>query len=147
MARPGRKYALDTNIFIRAFRDENANARLQAFHAANAPFEYMSAIVAQELRAGATPHHARELQRHVLEPFERPGRFFAPSYDTWKQAGEVLASLVAEKIVDWRHVSRSFLNDVLLAASCREAGVVLMTDNVADFERIQNVLKFSFVSL
>ena len=52
MARRERKYAVDTNLFIRAFRDAAANAALVRFHAAFAPFEYLSVIVAQELRAG-----------------------------------------------------------------------------------------------
>ena len=48
-----RKYVLDTNLFIRAFREEAANAQLQRFHQLFAPFEYLNAVVAQELRAGA----------------------------------------------------------------------------------------------
>jgi predicted nucleic acid-binding protein len=31
------------------------------------------------------------------------------------------------------------MNDALLAASCREAGVVLVTRNLADFQRIAQV--------
>jgi predicted nucleic acid-binding protein len=41
--------------------------------------------------------------------------------------------------------SRSFLNDVLLAVSCREAGAVLITANVADFARIRTVESFRFM--
>jgi predicted nucleic acid-binding protein len=48
------KYVLDTNLFIQAFRDEAANAELQRFHQLFAPFEYLSAVVAQELRAGTS---------------------------------------------------------------------------------------------
>jgi predicted nucleic acid-binding protein len=36
----------------------------------------------------------------------------------------------------WGNVARSFTNDVLLAMSCREAGIVLVTSNLADFTRI-----------
>lgn len=39
MIAPGIKYALDTNLFIEAFRDPEANDALAAFHAAFAPFE------------------------------------------------------------------------------------------------------------
>jgi predicted nucleic acid-binding protein len=38
------------------------------------------------------------------------------------------------------------VNDVLLAMSCRESGVVLVTANVRDFERIAKVTKFAFVA-
>ena len=43
-------------------------------------------------------------------------------------------------------MSKSFGNDVLLALSCREAGLVLVTDNGRDFERIARVVPFDFVA-
>ena len=49
-----RKYVLDTQNFIDAFRDQTTNAALQRFHRAFAPFEYLSVVVAHELRAGVT---------------------------------------------------------------------------------------------
>ena len=139
-----RRYALDTNLYIRAFRDAEFNAALQVFHTVFAPWEHLSAVVAQELRAGARRHQVRELDRHILAPFERRDRVFTPSYAGWKEAGEVLAALIEEKLIDWRQVSRAFVNDVLLAVSCRESGIVLVTDNLADFERIGRVVRFSF---
>src|SRR5262249_23879772 len=51
-ARAAPKYVLDTQLYIRAFRDPAANPELQEFHLARAPFEYLSSVVAQELRAG-----------------------------------------------------------------------------------------------
>jgi predicted nucleic acid-binding protein len=50
--RRSRKYILDTQLFIRAFRDSTANEELQEFHRLFAPVEYFSVIVAQEIRAG-----------------------------------------------------------------------------------------------
>jgi predicted nucleic acid-binding protein len=49
-----RKYVLDTNLFVDGFRDARANAALQRFHLLFAPFEYLSAVVSQELLAGAS---------------------------------------------------------------------------------------------
>jgi predicted nucleic acid-binding protein len=37
------------------------------------------------------------------------------------------------------------VNDVLLALSCREAGMVLVTANVRDFARIAKAARFNFV--
>ena len=51
MSRHARKFVLDTQLFISAFRDPIANETLQRFHRAFSPFEYLSVIVAQELRA------------------------------------------------------------------------------------------------
>jgi predicted nucleic acid-binding protein len=45
-----------------------------------------------------------------------------------------------------RTVPRAFVNDVLLALACREAGVILVTANRRDFERIQRVARFEFVA-
>src|SRR5215212_7170751 len=93
-----RKYTVDTNLFIRAFRDPAANAALQLFHTAFAPFEYLTAVVVQELRTGTRGAAAASaIQRHVFAPFERRGRLLTPSYEAWKLAGEVLARLAAEE--------------------------------------------------
>lgn len=145
MARRERKYTLDTQLFIRAFRDAEANAALQAFHTVFAPFEYLTAVVVQELRAGATPAQAARLQAHVFAPFERRGRVLTPSYGAWKQAGAILARLAAAEGLELRAVARGFVNDVLLALTCREAGVTLVTENARDFARIAKVFAFEFV--
>lgn len=146
MPRLERKYALDANLYIRAFRDAGANAELQLFHTMFAPFEYLPAVVAQELRAGARATDAAKLQRNLFDPFERRGRVLTPSYEAWKQAGAVLSTLVARRSIDWRAVTRSFANDVLLAMTCREAGVTLVTENWRDFERIARVRAFRYVA-
>lgn len=141
-----RKYALDTNIFIHAARDASWQEELVRFHATFAPFEVLAAVVAQELLAGARDNAAKVIQRSVLEPFERRGRLIVPSYSAWKETGTVLATLLSRGKTQWRDVSRSFVNDVLLAMSCREAGVVLVTENVRDFARIAEVRPFDFMA-
>ncbi len=140
-----RKLALDTNLFIDAFRSDEEKSRLVAFHAQFAPFEYLSAVVVFELRAGARPADADALEAHVFGPFERRGRVFAPSYGSWKLAGAALAALAARDGLRLAQVSRGFANDVLLAASCREHGVTLVTRNTRDFARIRRVLPFRFI--
>jgi predicted nucleic acid-binding protein len=145
MPRRERKYTLDTHLFIRAFRDAAANAALQAFHTVFAPFEYLAAVVVQELRAGATPAQADRLQAHVFAPFERRGRLLTPSYGAWKQTGAILAQLADAEGLERRAVSHGLVNDVLLAVTCREAGVTLVTEDARDFARIASVFPFEFV--
>ena len=145
MAGRERRYALDTNVFIRAAREPDWREQLVGFHAAFAPFEWLAAVVAQELLAGARGTSAKVIGRSILEPFERRGRLIVPSYVAWKETGVVLASLVAPNKARWKDVSRSLVNDVLLAMSCREAGVVLVTETVSDFSRIAEVRAFDFV--
>jgi predicted nucleic acid-binding protein len=141
-----RRYVLDTNIFIQAASDAIWQEKLERFHAAFAPFEVLSAVVAQELLAGVKGRAAKTLHSKVLEPFERRGRVIAPSYSAWKETGNVLSTLVSSGRTSWPAVSRSFVNDVLLAMSCRESGVVLVTENVRDFARIAAVRQFDFVA-
>ena len=141
------KYVLDTQLFIRAFRDPVANQALQEFHLARAPFEYLSAVVAQELRAGIRrPSDRRALERHVLGLYERVGRLITPSASAWNRSGDVLAAMMRGEGLELSRVPRSFSNDILLALSCREAGCVLVTENARDFSRIQRFLRFEFVA-
>jgi predicted nucleic acid-binding protein len=145
IARPReRRYTVDTNLYIDALRTAEGKISLSAFHAAYAPFEHLSAVVAQELRAGVRGSAAARLEDSILAPFERRGRLVTPTYAAWKETGRVLAELIAP--TGWNTVSRSFVNDVLLAMSCRESGMVLVTKNVADCARIADVRPFDFVA-
>ncbi len=141
-----RKYVLDTQLFIDAFRDPTTNQVLQRFHQAFAPFEYLSVVVAQELRAGVRRERDREaLERNVLSVFERSGRTFAPSASAWHRSGDLLSDMARKEGLEIGRVSKSFANDVLLALSCREAGCVLVTDNERDFQRIRRHVSFEYV--
>jgi predicted nucleic acid-binding protein len=146
VTRPARKYALDAQIFINAFRHPAANEALQRFHQAFAPFECLSVVVAQELRAGVTrPQDRKALDRHVLSIFERNGRTFAPTADAWHRSGDLLSNMARREGLEIGRVSKSFANDILLALSCREAGCVLVTENERDFTRIRRYVPFDFV--
>lgn len=134
------KYALDTNIFIDAFRDTAEEAALLAFLEHALPVTFMSAVVMQELAAGArSPAQARELERSVFRLFERRGRVFAPAATAFVASGRLLAAVARRE--GWPAVfgNPSLSNDALLAASCRERGITLITRD-ADFDRFGPVL-------
>ena len=136
-----RLFALDTSLYIDAERTDAGAAALGAFVAARTAFVVLSAVVAQALRAGVTrPALTEWVERETLGPYERRGRIIVPSYWAWKETGRILSRLCGNGLPP-----RSFINDVLLAMSCREAGVVLVTANLRDFERIAKVRKFDFV--
>lgn len=146
MIRTTRKYVLDTQLFIDAFRDPSANLALQRFHRAFAPFEYLSVVVAQELRAGVRRERDRKaLDRNVLSVFERSGRTFAPSASAWHRSGDLLSEMARTEGLEIGRVSKSFANDILLALSCREAGCALVTGNERDFQRIRGYVPFDYV--
>ena len=147
MSRRAPKYVLDTQLFIEAFRDAVANETLQRFHRAFAPFEHLSVIVAQELRAGVKrPGDRKALELNLLRVFERANRTITPSTAAWHRSGDLLAEMAKEEGLETARVSKSFANDILLALSCRESGCVLVTENVRDFARIQRFTAFDFVT-
>ena len=132
-----RKYALDTNVFVDAFNSDAAAADLDAFFRRSLPVIFLSAIVVQELRAGVrTRSQVRQLERSVVGPFERRGRVFTPSAVAFKESGRLLAELATTEGRDFIRAHRSLPNDTLLAASCREHGITLISrDN--DFGRFR----------
>jgi predicted nucleic acid-binding protein len=142
-----RKYALDSNCYIDAARDPAAHAALEAFVAREAPRLYLSAVVASELRAGTrSARDRKQLDEQVLAPFFRRGRILTPSLAAWDALGQTLSRLRSEGTLDLTTMPRGFVFDVLIAFSCREAGVVLITRNARDMERIRSVFRFDFVT-
>jgi hypothetical protein len=85
-----RKYVLDTQLFIQGFREPAGNEALQQFHRIFAPFEYLRAVVAQELRADVKTLRDRAmLERRVIDVFERTNRLITPSTRGWQKSGDV----------------------------------------------------------
>lgn len=141
------KYVVDTQLFINAFRDRAAGEALEHFHQGFAPFEYLSVVVAQELRAGVRqPADRKALERNVLSVFERASRVITPSAGAWHRSGDALAAMVKRDGLELARVSKAFANDILIAESCREAGCVLITENVRDFSRIRRFVACEFVT-
>ena len=116
-------------------------ARGFAFLKRALPFTYLSAIVMQELAAGArTNDAARDLQQRVFEPFERRRRVFAPSAAAFVASGRALAAVAAREGWQLFDENPSLLNDALIAASCREQGITLVTKD-GDFKRVAPFVK------
>ena len=134
------KYTLDTNLFVDAFRDDAAAAALDAFLRRALAVTFLSSVVVQELRAGArAAKAATALQRGIFAPFERRHRVVAPSAAAFKESGRILAGLAVRDGADGVRGNRSLANDTLLAASCRERGLTLVS-NEGDFDRIRPLL-------
>ena len=142
-----RKYVLDTNLYIGAIRDPDKEADLDAFLERNAPVTYMSAVVMQELCAGAiTDASARALDKGIFEVFERRGRVAGPSVPSFKECGRIFAALFRQDGVPFKERPRSLVNDILIALTCRENGMTLLTDD-GDFKIIRPFVRgFSFLA-
>jgi predicted nucleic acid-binding protein len=141
-----RKYVLDTDIYIEAIRDSEKEQELGMFLERNTPMTYMSAVVMQELRAGAvTSAQARALQEGIFSAFERRNRVAGPSPGAFKDCGRILANLFRHDGVPYRERPRSLVNDILIAITCRENGFTLVTAD-RDFKAIRpHVRGFAYV--
>jgi predicted nucleic acid-binding protein len=143
---PPRRYVLDTNCFIDAARDPRAREAYTAFCTAMAPRLYLSAVVAAELRAGASnARERRTLEDAVLTPYLRRNRVLTPSAGSWEALGHTLSRLRETEGLQVPQSPKSFLFDILMAHSCREAGAVLVSRNTRDLRRIAAVFAFDFV--
>lgn len=132
-----RKYVLDTNLFIDAIRYPEKEAALNEFLQRNAPATHMSAVVMQELRAGAvTDSQAKALQDGIFSAFERRDRIATPPAAAFKECGRILADLFREDGAAYRKRPRSLVNDILIAVTCRENGLTLVTSD-SDFKLIR----------
>src|SRR5205085_4075625 len=104
----------------------------------------MSAVVIQELAAGAADKSDLQELDGLRRDYEKQGRLLVPTGEDWWLAGKVLNSLlrglkskrggltpklpVSEK--------QRIIRDVLIARTARRAGAMLVTDNVSDFKLI-----------
>jgi len=140
-----RKYVLDTNCFIDASRNEAAATTLAEFSARAAPFLYLSSVVAAELIAGTANLEARRtLEEAVLGPYQRRGRVLTPSRASWETLGKTLSELVWKDGLQLQRTPRSFMLDILIAHSCREHGIVLISTNARDLKRINRIFTFEW---
>ena len=130
-----RLYLLDSNVYIRAFRELAFGAELQDFHRRNLPRLVLSAVVAAELLVGAQrPDRERGLRR-----------LLTPAWSTWELVARLDQSLRRRAATRTRLEQRSFLHDMLIAASAREVGATIITNNVADFTLIARHVDIAFV--
>ena len=139
------RFVIDTNLYVEADRELERAEELERFSTAYLPFIHFHAVVAQELLAGAIDRRREKLiEESLIQPFERRGRVLTPSFAAWKAAGRILSQLVQRKLMSPGGFKRSFLNDCVLAASCREVGATLVTLNRDDFALIAKVMRFEF---
>ena len=138
-----KRFVLDTNLYIAADRNAARAEELERFVTAFLPAIWLHSVVVQELLAGAIDERREKLVlESLIEPFERRDRLITPTYSAWKAAGVMMARLVQRNLLSPGGFKRSFPNDCVLAASCRENGLVLLTDNREDFELIRRVYSF-----
>ncbi len=130
-------YLLDSNVYIRGFRDAAFGQELLEFHGTQVSRLVVSAVVASELLVGAQrPDRERALQRTLIEPFRARRRFITPSWSTWQLAAAIDRRLRTHVGMRSLLDRRSFFHDILIAASAREVGATVISMNRDDFALI-----------
>jgi predicted nucleic acid-binding protein len=132
-------FALDTNVYILALRDPAGVAALKRFHLNFGTRTRLHGVVALELRAGVRSQaHARALES-LIEPYEERELVVVPTFQAYVHAGRALSALAAHE--GWQAGDSSALADAVLAASCREEKITLVTANVRHFAALQRHLR------
>jgi predicted nucleic acid-binding protein len=101
----------------------------------------MTAALWMELQAGVrSAEELAGLDALVALYLER-NRMLTPSARAFQQAGRVLHALTIRVGLALARAPASLHHDALLAATSREHGCVLITDNAHDYSRIQRHLR------
>lgn len=139
-------YILDSNVYIRGFRQRAFGQELQAFHRRQLSRLVVSAVVVSELLVGAETRRAeRAVRRALIEPFHARRRFLVPAWSTWALATAIDRRLRGRSAERARLAQRSFFHDILIAASAREVGATIVTLNTEDFGLIARCVDIKFV--
>ncbi len=136
---------IDSNVYIHGFRDSAFGETLRQFHQKHLPHLVLSVVVAHELLVGtANATRERSLRRGLVEPFRTRQRLHVPGRQTWEMAAKIDRGLRKRMSLESKLHTRSFANDILIAASARELGALIVTENSADFSIIASVLNIRF---
>jgi predicted nucleic acid-binding protein len=138
-------FLLDSNVYIASFNDAAFGVGFRAFHRSELPRMVLSAVVVHELLVGARDRRReRMLRRAIIEPFQARRRIHVPGARTWQLAAELDRRLRALNGFEARLARRSFANDLLIAASAREIGATIITQNLTDFALVRRVIDIRY---
>jgi predicted nucleic acid-binding protein len=131
----------DTSIYIASLRRADAGVLGLRGLAAGAPL-WLSAVVVEELYAGAGRSERRALER-LERDFDRAKRIVVPSLADWAEAGSLLARLAAK--YHYEQIGKGRLtNDALIAISAARFGIRVITANERDFGRLAEFSSFQW---
>lgn len=114
----------------------------------------MTAVVLHELAVGARDEKATKKIEAQRREYEQNGLLLVPNGEDWFIAGKVLNSLQRGRKVSNKgktpklsaDEARRIMRDVLIARTAKRANALLVTDNVADFEKIRNFCSVRIVT-
>jgi predicted nucleic acid-binding protein len=132
---------LDSSVYISGLR--RGNEAILAFRrwSVDTPL-WLSAVVLEELYAGASGRVRRSLERMERE-FDGMKRILVPNLGDWTEAGRVLARLAAK--YGYEKIGQGRLpNDALIAMSAARIGARVITANERDFRKLAEFRVFQW---
>lgn len=93
----------------------------------------------EELYAGALDASSVKLLDKIYDTFSRANRLIVPEGSDWQKTGKIIAQLGKKYGFEDRFPAR-ITNDVLIASSVRKIGGAVVTNNLKDFQRIQEYI-------
>jgi len=133
------KVIIDTSIYIPFINEGIFHPILELEY--GTPLFYMSAVVIEELYAGALDTISIKLLDRMYETFENLGRIVIPEASDWQKTGKVIAKLRQKYGFEEKYLSKT-TNDVLIAFSAKRIGAIVVTNNTKDFLRIKEFVNF-----
>ncbi len=137
------KALIDTSIYI-PFINRGMTHPVLKF-SDRMPLLYMSAVVMEELYAGAFDKTSIRLLDRLFKTFDQLRRIVAPDYSDWQKAGKIIAKLGKKYGFEEVYLSH-LLNDILIALSARRVGATLFTNNQKDYSRLKEYVDFRIAS-
>jgi predicted nucleic acid-binding protein len=124
----------DTSVYATALRQGDEDILLTR-SLQNGSLLWLSAVVLEELYAGAATPAIRKAIAKLERDFIGTKRMLTPALSDWTKTGHILASIAMK--YGYESIGRGRLtNDVLIAVSAARQGVTLLTVNERDFARI-----------
>src|SRR2546425_3747784 len=129
----------DSSVYISALREGDASLfemrRAARMSGKSSEPLWLSAVVLEELYAGANRQTAKRLCSGLERAFDLLGRILVPQRSDWAACGQLLARIGGKYGYD--RIGRARLtNDALIAVSAARQGFTIVTKNAGDFRLI-----------
>ena len=138
------KLFFDTSIYIPFINHGITHPAIEISQ--GQPLIYMSAVVMEELYAGAIDVSSIKLLDKMYDTFLNMGRLIVPDSRDWQKTGKVIAQLGVKYGLEGTYISK-LTNDVLIATSARKIGGAIVTNNIKDFQSIQEYIEFTIYTV
>lgn len=78
-----------------------------------------------------------------MSPFEQVRRIINPSYQNWKDAGQIVVKMALRQ-PNLKSKKIALINDALIALSSRDIGATVVTENTEDFKLLRRFFSFRY---